>query len=260
MKKYSLCFLISAFIIITPVRLISSTPSVSKNKPVLRMEKPPARASAVVERRFSGKRLQTVSRDPYLGAVVVDAVTGKMLFDDNADIKGYPASLVKLMNLLVILEAVEAKQISLQDKVTVSAAAAGMGGSQVYLKEKEVYTVDDLLYALMIQSANDAALALALHYKGSKDEFVSLMNRRAGELGMKDTVFHSVHGLPPGKGQLPDVSTPHDITRLCRELLRHPRALQYTSTRKRLFRIHAPEPFVMVNHNHLVGKFKEKME
>ena len=126
-----------------------------------------------------------------------------------------------------------------------TAEASKIGGSQVYLKENEVFPVDELLYALIVQSANDAATALAIHYAGSKEAFVRLMNKRAQEIGMKDTVFHSVHGLPPGKGQLPDVSTPRDIAKLCRELLKKPDALKYTSTKERAFRADAAEPFIM---------------
>lgn len=212
---------------------------------------------ASFNRKSKGSRrgLRTLARNPYLGAIVIDADTDKVLFEDNADAKGYPASVVKLMNFLIILEAVEAGEITLQDKITISADVAKIGGSQVYLKEHEVYTVDDLLYALMVQSANDAATALAIHYAGSKDEFVKLMNKRAQELVMNDTSFHSVHGLPPGKGQLPDVSTPRDITKLCKEVLKHQNALQYTSTKQRLFRTGA-QPFIIRNHNHLVSNFE----
>ncbi len=199
--------------------------------------------------------LKTVSKNPYLGAIVMDAATGKVLVEDHADIKGYPASMVKLMNLLIILEAVEAGHISLADKVTVSARVSKIGGSQVYLKEKEVFSVDELLYAMIVQSANDAALALALHYTGSMEVFVDLMNKKAKAIGMKNTVFHSVHGLPPSKNQFPDVSTPRDMAKLCRELLKHPEALKYTSTKIRKFRPDAKEPFIMRAHNHLLKDF-----
>lgn len=204
----------------------------------------------------SSPRVEVISRDPYLGAIVIDAATNTVLMEDNADVPGYPASMVKMMNLLLILEAIEAKYITPQDKITVSAEVSRIGGSQVYLKENEVFTVDDLLYALMIQSANDAAAALATYYAGSKEAFVYLMNKRARELGMNDTTFHSVHGLPPGRGQLPDVSTPRDITKLCLELLKHSDALKYASTKVRRFRTDAPEPFIMRNHNRLVGNYE----
>jgi D-alanyl-D-alanine carboxypeptidase (penicillin-binding protein 5/6) len=198
--------------------------------------------------------LKINSRSPYLGAIVVDAATGKVLFEDNASAKGYPASVTKLMVLLVVLEAIENRQLKLDEKVTVTREAARIGGSQVYLKENEVLTVDDLLYALIVQSANDAAAALAIHHAGSKEAFVKLMNARAQKIGMKDTVFHSVHGLPPGKGQLPDVSTARDLAALCREIVKKPKALKYTSTTERTLRHDADEPFVMRSHNPLLKR------
>jgi len=196
-----------------------------------------------------------ISRDPYLGAIVVDAANGRVLFEDQADAKGYPASVLKLMDLLIILEKIEQKHLSFQDQVTVSAKASKTGGSQVWLAEKETFTVDDLLYALMVQSANDSAVALAEKVAGSTEAFVELMNQRAHQLGMANTLFHSVHGLPPGAGQSPDVTTARDFATLCRELLKHPDTLRYTSTREKEFRPNAgPKTVVMRTHNHLMGQ------
>ena len=200
--------------------------------------------------------LATISKSPYSGAIAIDAATGKVLFENNADAKGYPASVTKLMVLLVILDAVESHHLNLNERVTVTAEASKIGGSQVYLKENEVFAVDDLLYALIVQSANDAATALAIHYAGSKEAFVELMNKRAREIGMKDTVFHSVHGLPPGRKQLPDVSTPRDIAKLCQVLLKNRNALKYTSTKERPFRADSAEPFIMRNHNKLLKRIE----
>lgn len=200
--------------------------------------------------------LEIMARSPYRGAISVDASTGMVLFEDKADVAAYPASITKLMVLLVILEAVEAGRLALDEPVRVTAHASRIGGSQVYLKHNEVFPVEELLYALVVQSANDAATALAIHYLGSKAAFVDLMNTRAREIGMNDTVFHSVHGLPPGRGQLPDVSTPRDIALLCRELLKRPDVLKYTATRRRPFRTDAPEPFIMENHNRLLGELE----
>jgi len=203
----------------------------------------------------TAKKPNTVARNPYLGAIIIDANNGKVLFDDQANVQGYPASVLKLMDLLIILEKVQQKQLSLQDQVPVSAKAAKTGGSQVYLAEKESFTLDEMLYALMVQSANDAAVALAEKVGGTTDGFVALMNKKAKELGMSSTVFHSVHGLPPGKGQEHDVTTAHDLSLLCRELLlKHPDTLRYTSTRERPFRPNVPTRTVkMLTHNHLLG-------
>lgn len=200
--------------------------------------------------------LANISKNPYGGAIVVDAATGKVLFEDHADAKGYPASVTKLMVLLVILDAVDSHRLKLNDAVTVTAESAKIGGSQVYLKENEVMSVDELLYGLIVQSANDAATALAIHFAGSKEAFVVLMNKRAQELGMKDTVFHSVHGLPPGKGQLPDVSTARDLAKLCRELVKNPKVLKYTSTKERALRADSSDPFIMRSHNPLLKSMK----
>jgi D-alanyl-D-alanine carboxypeptidase (penicillin-binding protein 5/6) len=246
-----------ALFIITSFAFIIHEPDAANKKRVYALKKRvQKKVSTARKSKASRNRVRILSKTPYRGAIVLNAASGEVLFKDNADTMGYPASMVKMMDLLLILEGIDKGEIALQDKVVVSAEAARMGGSQVYLKEKAVHTVEDLLYALMLQSANDAAVALALHYKGSKEAFVELMNRRAEELGMKDTVFHSVHGLPPGRGQLPDVSTARDMARLGQKLVRHPGALKYTSMKKRLFRPDAPEPFIMRNHNHLVGSFE----
>jgi D-alanyl-D-alanine carboxypeptidase (penicillin-binding protein 5/6) len=198
-----------------------------------------------------------ISKDPYIGAIVIDATSGKVVFEDQADAKGYPASVLKLMDLLLILERVEHHQLSFQDQVTVSAKAAKTGGSQVWLAEKEVFSVDDLLYALMVQSANDAAVALAEKAGGTTEAFVQWMNQRAAQLHMTNTVFHSVHGLPPGTGQEPDVTTPRDFARLCYELLRHQDTLRYTSTRERTFRPNAGnKTVIMRTHNHLMAELE----
>jgi D-alanyl-D-alanine carboxypeptidase (penicillin-binding protein 5/6) len=194
--------------------------------------------------------LPAISQDPYVGAIVVEAESGRVLFEDHADAACYPASVVKLMDLLILLERIEQGRMRLDESLTVGREAAGIGGSQVYLAEKEVFSIDDLVYALIIQSANDAAVALAVHAAGSKEAFVQLMNQRAQALGMTSTRYYSVHGLPPGKDQQPDVSTPRDLARLACELLRRPDTIRYSSTRERPFR---NGKFMMRTHNHLLG-------
>jgi D-alanyl-D-alanine carboxypeptidase (penicillin-binding protein 5/6) len=199
--------------------------------------------------------VRKVARDPYLGAIVVDAESGAVLFEDNADAIGYPASVTKLMTFAVVMDRVKAGALKLDDKVTVSPEAANTGGSQIYLKHGEVFTVDDLLYALMVQSANDAAVALAQHTAGSREAFVELMNQRAQALGLDATVFHSPHGLPPNtkKGQLPDETTARDIAVISRDLLRAGDILRYTAVKERAIRQGTANPFVMRNHNNLLG-------
>jgi D-alanyl-D-alanine carboxypeptidase (penicillin-binding protein 5/6) len=194
---------------------------------------------------------ESIAKDPYVGAIAVDAESGLVLFEDNASADIYPASTVKLMDLLLVLEKVQRGDLRLADTVTVAAEAARMGGSQVYLGEGEQFTVDDLLYALMLESANDAAVALAIHVAGSEEAFVKQMNKRAAEIGMNSTRFASSHGLPPGKGEIPDISTAYDLSLLARELLKHPESLRYTGCRERVFRPDE-QPLVMHNHNHLL--------
>src|ERR1051325_2051532 len=198
----------------------------------------------------TAKKPNTVARNPYLGALIIDAANGKVLFDDQANVQGYPASVLKLMDLLIILEKIEQKQLSLQDQVPVSAKAAKTGGSQVYLAEKESFSVDELLYALMVQSANDAAVALAEKVAGTTDAVVVLMNQRAKQLGMTNTVFHCVHGLPPAPGQDHDVTTARDLAVLSRELLKHKDTLRYTATRERPFRPNAGKKTVQRSEEH----------
>ncbi|MGI6657680.1 MAG: D-alanyl-D-alanine carboxypeptidase family protein [Desulfobulbus sp.] len=198
-----------------------------------------------------GAAPKPLSRDPYLSALVLDADTGKVLFEDRADTTVYPASVLKLMGLYVVLDRVEKGLLRLDEMVPVSREAARTGGSQVYLDPREQFSVDEMLYALMVQSANDAAVALAEHISGSKEGFVMLMNQKAKELGMNNTTFHSVHGLPPGKGQSPDVTTARDLAILCRALVQRPDALRYTSTQVRGFR---EDKFIMRNHNKLLTR------
>jgi D-alanyl-D-alanine carboxypeptidase (penicillin-binding protein 5/6) len=198
-------------------------------------------------------KLDPIARNPYVSAIVVDADTGQPLFTRNAVAPAYPASVLKLMDLYIVLDLVQQGRLQLTDMVSVSADASNMGGSQVYLKEGELFSVDDLLYALMIQSANDAALALAEHVAGGKEAFVAMMNAKARELGMKDTTFHSVHGLPPAEGQGVDVTTARDLAILCRALVKMPEALKYTSTSERGFR---NDTFTMQTHNSLLKRVR----
>lgn len=195
-------------------------------------------------------KVDDISQDPYISALVIDAGSGKVLFEDHAETVAYPASVLKLMDLLIILERLEQGQLRLDEMVQVTKKAAQMGGSQVYLDPKEQFSVEDLLYALAVQSANDAAVALAMHIAGSTEQFIALMNERADELGMKDTQFYSVHGLPPSKGQKPDQTTAYDLAILGRELAKRPEVFEYTGTKERDFR---GGKFIMRNHNHLLG-------
>jgi D-alanyl-D-alanine carboxypeptidase (penicillin-binding protein 5/6) len=211
-------------------------------------------ASVLVCSLLPALALDKVARNPYLGAIVIDDASGRVLFEDNADARGYPASVTKLMTFFVVMDRVHAGQLKLETPITVSAEASRTGGSQVYLKQGEVFTVDELLYALMIQSANDAAVALAGHVAGSKEAFVELMNAKARQLGLTNTTFRSPHGLPPARGQEVDLTTARDLATLSRELINHGDILRYSSVKVRTLRGNTATPFEMRNHNHLLGK------
>ena len=127
---------------------------------------------------------------------------------DNVHLKCWPASITKLMLAAVVMEKLKSGQIKLDDKVTVSPEASSMGGSQVYLKPGEAFSLDEMMRAVMVASANDAAYAVAEFVAGSRNAFVDMMNEKARQLNMVDSQFHSMHGLPPSKDQEPDISSP----------------------------------------------------
>ncbi|MEN8254721.1 MAG: D-alanyl-D-alanine carboxypeptidase family protein [Verrucomicrobiota bacterium] len=187
--------------------------------------------------RRTTKVYPKLTGSPYRGAIVVDARTGKILYENRATTYCYPASVTKLMTMLIVLEQIDAGIIGLKEKVKITNEVAKIGGSQVWLDPRETnFTVEDMLYALTVHSANDAARALALHVAGSKAAFVDMMNQKARELGMNSTTYHSDHGLPPTNGTQPDISTPYDIAILSLAALRHPNTLHYTSTELKYIR------------------------
>ena len=159
-------------------------------------------------------------------AVLMEKETGTILYEQNSHDKLEPASVTKIMTLLLVMEAVDSGLISLDQTVTISAHAVSMGGSQIWLKEGEQMTVHDLLKAVAVVSANDGAVALAELVAGSEEGFVALMNQRAAELGMADTTFVNCTGLPAA-GHL---TSAHDIALMSRELiLNHPSIREYTT-------------------------------
>ena len=159
-------------------------------------------------------------------ALLMEKETGTVLLQQNAHQKLEPASVTKIMTLLLIMEALDSGRIARDDMVTVSAYAAGMGGSQVYLKEGEQMSVSELLKCITVVSGNDAAVAMAEYLSGSEAAFVAEMNLRARELGMADTNFVNCTGLP-AQGHL---TSAHDIALMSRELiLNHPSIREYTT-------------------------------
>ena len=197
--------------------------------------------------------ISIAQQEAYKAVLLMDARTGEVLYAENEHTPLPPASMVKMMTELIVLEHVAGGDLSADDTVTVSAKASNMGGSQVYLKHGETFTVQELLMALAIQSANDAAVALAEHLAGSVSAFVELMNTRAAELGMHDTSFHFVHGLPPAGGQQSDLSSAYDMALLGREVAKFPDALEWAMMDQVPFR---DGVFLLTNPNPLVGKFR----
>ena len=159
-------------------------------------------------------------------AVLMEKETGDILYEKESHEKLEPASVTKVMTLLLIFEALDSGRISKEDVVTVSAYAAGMGGSQVYLEEGEQMTVDELVKCITVVSGNDAAVAMAEYLAGSETAFVAQMNQRAQELGMADTAFLNCTGLP-AQGH---VTSAHDVALMSRELvLHHPGIREYST-------------------------------
>lgn len=199
----------------------------------------------------------TPSPGSYTGAIVVDAATGQSLWEDNADVTNPPASMTKLMTFAVLHDKLTDGSLTLQTVVQVDATDAKMGGTQVYLDPREQFSVEDLIYAMMIQSANDAAHALARTAAGSVAGFVELMNAKARALGMNSTTFRSPHGLPPPSRRVSegDLTTPRDFAKLCRYLVQSTDVLKYTAVRERAFGLGRSQgPMTMINHNKLIGK------
>lgn len=163
-------------------------------------------------------------------AVLMDVTTGTVLYEANAHEPLAPASVTKVMTMLLIMEAVDSGKISLQDTVTASETAAAKGGSQIYLKAGETMSVSDMLKSIAVSSANDCACAMAEHIAGSEAAFVEAMNQRAKELGMRDTHFANCTGLDDDDTAKQHRTSAYDIALMSRELLKnHPRIKEYTT-------------------------------
>ncbi len=160
-------------------------------------------------------------------AVLMEASTGEILYEYNPDEPLPPASVTKVMTLLLVMEAIDGGNLALTDNVQVSENAASMGGSQVFLEPGETMSVEDLLKSVVIASANDAAVALGEHIAGSEEAFISKMNARANELGMKNTTFENATGLDDDTSN--HLTSARDIALMSRELMKHETILNYTT-------------------------------
>ncbi len=162
-------------------------------------------------------------------AILMERSTGEVLYEDNADERLRPASVTKVMTLLLVMEALDDGRIGWDDTVTTSAAAASKGGSQIYLEENEQLPLPEMLKSVVVSSANDCACALAEHVAGSEAAFVQMMNDRARELGMTNTHFVNCTGLDDGADAGEHLTTARDIAVMSRELLTHEKIKDYTT-------------------------------
>ena len=162
-------------------------------------------------------------------AILMDAATGTVLYEKNADELLPPASVTKIMTLLLVMEALDSGKIGWDDMVVTSDAAAAKGGSQVYLEPGEQMSMDEMLKSVVVSSANDCATALAEHVAGSESAFVSMMNQRAAELGMTNTHFVNCTGLDDGEDAAEHLTTARDIAIMSQALLRHDAIRKYTT-------------------------------
>ncbi|PTX50876.1 D-alanyl-D-alanine carboxypeptidase (penicillin-binding protein 5/6) [Melghirimyces profundicolus] len=188
-------------------------------------------------------------------AILMDVDTGTVLYEKNSGEKLPPASITKIMTMLLVMEALEDGKVSLGDQIRVSEHAASMGGSQIFLEPGEVMELRDMLKAVAVGSANDASVALAEHIAGTEEAFVDMMNRKVKELGMTGTRFQNTNGLP----QSDHYTTARDIAIMSRELLKYPEITTYTRIYEDHLRKDSKNPFWLVNTNRLV-KFYEGLD
>jgi len=187
-------------------------------------------------------------------AICVAQDSGLVIFEHNADEVRAPASMVKLMLMLMAAEGLEKGEWALDKVITVSANAQRMGGTQIYLEKGERWKVKDLMAAICVASANDASMALAEGLWGSEDKYLAAMNKRAKELGMKSSTFRSVHGLPPDRGEKPDETTARDMALLAVYCTKQPAIMDWVD--QKTLRLRGGK-FVKANTNKLLWRMKE---
>lgn len=216
--------------------------------------KPEERSISIVSARAEPSERETGLKLNAKAAVLVDAASGEVLFAQNAHKRLPPASVTKVMTMLLILEACEAGKISLKDTVTISERAASMGGSQMYMEPGEQHTVEELLMGVAMVSANDGCVALAEHLAGSIEMFVERMNQRAEELNMKDTNFVNTNGLPVAN----HYTSAYDIAVMSRQLLRFPETKEWFTKWQATIKVGLPgkeKEFGLTNTNRLIKQY-----
>ena len=184
-------------------------------------------------------------------AILLEASTGEVIFEKNSHEKLHPASMTKMMSMLLILENIEKGVINWDDIVTVSSNASSMGGSQILLETNEQMSVSDLFKGIAVASGNDAVVAMAEKIAGTEEEFVNMMNKRANELGLTDTNFKNCHGLDDAN----HYSSASDMAKIAMELVKHEKLFEYTSIYEDYLREGTDRKFWLVNTNNVVFKF-----
>jgi D-alanyl-D-alanine carboxypeptidase (penicillin-binding protein 5/6) len=182
----------------------------------------------------------------------MEAETGAILFEKDIHKSRSPASMVKMMLMLIVMEKIHAGEIHLSETITASAHASKMGGSQVYLRAGETFTLEEMMKAIVVASANDACTAVAEHISGTVEGFVELMNERAKALNLSDTHYESVHGLPPSNGTPGDLTSAHDMAVLARALTKYPEIFSWGAIREDSLR---NGKFILTNTNKLIYTF-----
>lgn len=181
-------------------------------------------------------------------AIMIEATTGEILFQKNANERLAPASMTKMMSMLLIMEEIEKGNLKWDEEITASEKASSMGGSQIFLKAGEKMTVTEMLKGISIASGNDATVAMAERIAGSEENFVKKMNTRAKELGLKNTNFVNSTGLTADN----HYSSAYDMSLIAKELVKHEKILEFTGTYEDYLRKDTENPFWLVNTNRVV--------
>ena len=184
-------------------------------------------------------------------AIMIEASTGKILYEKNKDEKLPMASMTKMMTLLLIMEEIDAGRLKWDEMITTSEHAASMGGSQIFLEVGEKMSVEDLIKGICIASGNDASVAMAERIGGTEEKFVSLMNKKAEKLGLSNTHFENACGLDSDN----HYSSANDMSVIARELVKHKKILEFSGTYEDYLRKNTEKSFWLVNTNKVVYKF-----
>ena len=190
---------------------------------------------------------------PYRSILLLEANTGRVLKAKNERLATKPASIVKMMTALIAMEQIKRNISHLDEIITVSRSASRIGGQQVYLAHGEKFSLRNLMKSIIISSANDSSYAVAEHIAGDAEAFVGMMNQRAKELGMTNTHFVNVNGLPPGRKKPTNQMSARDAGILARELIKYPLIMKWSATKNAPFRNGS---FTLTNTNNLLGRFR----